>query len=465
MTLLRVMKEINNQILKNKWNIGNYCQSLSLILKLDYNILIDIMYCKPIKYIASIVVLLVFLGIGGNAFSQNRTALEKEKAKIENEIKKLNKDLSSVRADKKLNTKQLNALNKKIKEREKLIKNINSQLGIINQEITETQDSIRTLRGQIDSMKAEYAKIIRALYRERIYLSRLNMVYDSRDYNHRYLHRKYFREYSNYRKYQADLIAQKQNKLQDVSKNLEQRKNEQAGFLAQEVANKKQLNTEKKQKEQSIKSNDKKAQELQAQLKKKEQQARQLQQQIQRMINEEIRKAQEAKKKQQAANTNKTGKTGGTTTTTNTSSNTLSLTPQEVALSKDFQSNKGRLPWPVEKASVVREYGRYTHPSGGQMMNNGLQIQTSDGSAVRSVFQGEVTNVISFGKHQVVMLRHGDYITVYTDLDNVTVKKGSKVATKQKLGTVGKNDEGKSEFNFQIWKVSECQNPRNWLAK
>ncbi|MBR4804276.1 MAG: peptidoglycan DD-metalloendopeptidase family protein, partial [Bacteroidales bacterium] len=322
------------------------------------------------------------------------------------------------------------------------------------------------LKSQIDSMKNEYAKIIRALYRERIYLTRLNMAFDSKDFNSRYLHRKYFREYSNYRKYQAGLINEKESRLRDVSKTLEHQKNEQAGFLAQEQANKKQLNTEKKQKEQSIKGYDKKAQDLQAQLKQKEKQARQLQQQIQRMINEEIRKAQEAKKKQQAANAGKgTGKTG--TTTSKSSSNTLALTPQEEALSKDFQSNKGRLPWPVEKASVVREYGVYTHPSGGQVMNNGLQIQTSQGGAARSVFQGEVSNVSTFGpdKHKVVMIRHGDYITVYTDLENVVVKAGSKVATKQKIGTVCKNDEGKTEFNFQIWKVNECQNPRNWLAK
>lgn len=423
------------------------------------------MNCKSFRYIVAVSVLLVFLGVGGGAFSQNRSSLEKEKAKIEKEIKKLNKDLSSVRADKKLTTKQLNALNKKIKEREKLIQNINSQLGIINQEISVTQDSIRQLKLQIDSMKNEYAKIIRALYRERIHLTRLNLIYDSKDFNNRYLHRKYFREYSKYRKYQAGLINEKEVRLRDVSMTLELQRSEQAGFLAQEQANKKQLNTEKKQKEQSIKGYDKKAQDLQAQLKQKEKQARQLQQQIQRMINEEIRKAQEAKKKQQASNAGKGGKTGGTTTTT-TSSNSLSLTPQEEALSKDFQSNKGKLPWPVEKASVLREYGVYTHPSGGKVMNNGLEIQTSVGGSVRSVFQGEVSKVFT-GPNQlkVVMVRHGDYITVYTDLDNVTVKEGNKVATKQKLGTVHTNDEGKAEFNFQIWKVNECQNPRNWLAK
>ena len=120
----------------------------------------------------------------------------------------------------------------------------------------------------------------------------------------------------------------------------------------------------------------------------------------------------------------------------------------------------------MEKASVLREYGVYTHPSGGKVMNNGIEILTSQGSSVRSVFQGEVSKVFT-GPNQlkVVMVRHGDYITVYTDLENVTVKEGNKVATKQKLGTVHTNDENKAEFNFQIWKVNECQNPRNWLAK
>ena len=426
------------------------------------------MNCKSLRYIVAVSVLLLFLGIGAGAFSQNRSSLEKEKAKIEKEIKKLNKDLSSVRADKKLTTKQLNALNKKIKEREKLIRNINSQLGIINREISQTQDSIRLLGRQIDSMKTEYAKIIRALYRERIYLTRFNLIYDSKDFNNRYLHRKYFREYSSYRKHQAGLINDRQTQLNTVTQALEQRKSEQADYLAQEQANRRQLNSEKKQKEQSIKGFDKKAQDLQAQLKQKEKQSRQLQQQIQRMINEEIRKAQEAKKRQQAANAKKNGNAGSNSTASSTASktNTLALTPQEEALSKDFQSNKGRLPWPVEKATVLREYGAYTHPSGGKVMNNGLEILTSSGASVRSVFQGEVTRVFTGPNQQkVVMVRHGDYITVYTDLENVAVKEGSKVSTKQRLGTVHTNEENKAEFNFQIWKVSECQNPRNWLAK
>ncbi len=424
------------------------------------------MSCKSRNCAIILSFLLFLVAATGPICAQNRSSLEKEKAKIEKEIKKLNKDLSSVRADKKLTTKQLNALNKKIKEREKLIRNINSQLGIINRELSQTQDSIRLLGRQIDSMKAEYAKIIRALYRERIYLTRLNLMFDSRDFNSRYLHRKYFREYSNYRKYQAGLINDRQTQLNTVSQSLEQRRSEQADYLAQEQANRKQLNSEKKQKEQSIQGYDKKAKDLQAQLKQKEKQARQLQQQIQKMINEEIRKAQEAKKRQQTANAKKgnTGSTGATTTTTKT--NTLSLTPQEEALSKDFQSNKGRLPWPVEKATVLREYGAYTHPSGGKVMNNGLEILTSAGASVRSVFQGEVTRVFTGPNQQkVVMVRHGDYITVYTDLENVAVKEGSKVSTKQRLGTVHTNDENKAEFNFQIWKVSECQNPRSWLAK
>ena len=408
------------------------------------------------KILAIFALLISFSGAG---FSQNRSSLEKEKAKIEKEIKQLNKDLASVKNNKKLSTKQLKSLNKKIAEREKLIKNINGQLGIINQEISQTQDSINALHSQIDSMKSEYAKIIQALYKERMYLTKLNMVFDYNSYNQRYLHQKYFREYSRYRKYQAQLIEHKTLELNKVSENLEAKKKEQADFLAQEVANKKQLNKEKNQKEKSIKDYDKKAKDLTAQVSKKQQQAQKLQKQIQKLINEEVRKAQEAKRKAEANAKKNARSSSGNKTATPTATPT-----REDPLSASFASNRGKLPWPVEKATVLREYGRYRHESGGENINNGLEILSSNGSSVRSVFDGEVSRTSTGPDGQKVMIiRHGDYFSVYTDLATVSVKEGTKVSTKQKIGTLHVNSENKSEFNFQIWKGSESQNPRKWL--
>lgn len=415
------------------------------------------MICKSKHYARISAILALLIMLSGVAFSQNRSSLEKEKAKIEREIKQLNKDLASVKSNKKLSAKQLKSLNKKIAEREKLIRNINGQLGIINREISQTQDSITNLRSQISSMKAEYAKIIQALYRERMYLTKLNMVLDYSGFNHRYLHQKYFREYSRYRRYQAQLIDSKTVELNRISEDLAAKKKEQSDFLAQEVANKKQLSKEKSQQEKSIKDYDKQAKNLTAQVQKKQQQAQKLQKQIQRLINEEVRKAQEAKRKANAAKAG--GKTSGDKNTSPTP------TPSsEDPLSASFASNRGRLPWPVEKATVLREYGRYRHESGGENINNGLEILSSNGSSVRSVFEGEVSRISTGPDGQKVMIiRHGDYFSVYTDLETVSVKEGTKVTAKQKIGNLHVNGENKSEFNFQIWKGSESQNPRKWL--
>lgn len=415
------------------------------------------MNCKSGFYTRIFTILALFIMLSGGTIAQNRSSLEKEKAKIEREIKQLNKDLASVKSNKKLSTKQLKSLNKKITEREKLIRNINGQLGIINREISQTQDSITTLRNQIDNMKAEYAKIIQALYKERMYLTKLNMVLDYSSFNHRYLHQKYFREYSRYRKYQAQLIGDKTDELNRISENLVAKKKEQSDFLAQEVANKKQLSLEKNQQEKSIKDYDKQAKNLTAQVQKKQQQAQKLQKQIQRLINEEVRKAQEAKRKANASKGSGKTSDGKATAPKSTPSS-------EDPLSASFASNRGRLPWPVEKATVLREYGRYRHESGGENINNGLEILSSNGSSVRSVFDGEVSRISTGPDGQKVMIiRHGDYFSVYTDLGNVSVKEGDKVTSKQKIGNLHVNSENKSEFNFQIWKGSESQNPRRWL--
>ena len=139
-------------------------------------------------------------------------------------------------------------------------------------------------------------------------------------------------------------------------------------------------------------------------------------------------------------------------------------------LSNDFLSNKGRLPWPTAKSTVIREYGRYKHKSGGENMNYGIELLTDRGAIVRSVFDGKVTRIATGPNGQkMVFIKHGNYITVYTNLENVSVKEGTEVATKQKLGTVHTNNENRAEFNFQIWGGKnaqvESQNPRIWLAK
>lgn len=400
------------------------------------------------KYVVKLAVACLVICVGilpSNA--QDRKLLEKEKQKIENEIKKLNKDLSATRKGKTLSNSQLKTLNKKISQREKLIKNINSQLGVLEGQIVATTDSITLLKGQIDTLKAEYARIVQVLYKERSTLSRINLVLDPLGFNSSYLRTKYYKEYSRYRRHQAQLIQTHQAELENVSYQLVVQKSKQQNLLSQEQQNKKKLDSEKALKQKTLNDYKKKEQRLTSELKKKEKQAKQLQAQIQKIINEELAKSRKA------------GKT-----------NTPKENAEEQELSKDFLANKGRLPWPTAKSTVIREYGRYKHTSGGENMNYGIELLTDKGAAVRSVFDGKVTRIATGPNgYKMVFVKHGNYFTVYTNLESVAVKEGAEVTTKQKLGTVHTNAENRAEFNFQIWGGKdaqvESQNPRLWLAK
>ena len=157
------------------------------------------------------------------------------------------------------------------------------------------------------------------------------------------------------------------------------------------------------------------------------------------------------------AATSSTGKGGATTTSKPASA-------AETALSNDFASNKGRFSWPVYYTKVSREYGRYSHESGGQNMNYGIDLVCKSGTTVQCIFNGTVSRVFTCPNGtKGIIVRHGDYMTVYANLGSVAVSEGAKVSTKQNLGTVYTNSDGTADFSFQIWKGTASQNPRSWL--
>lgn len=385
------------------------------------------------------------------ASAQSKKQLEKDKAKVEQEIKKLNSDLAKAKKNSKAGQQQLKIIEKKIAERTKLINNINGQVNLLNIRMTQTEDSIALIRGQVDSMKVEYGRVVRALYRERDNINPLALVLDTKSYNYAYLRTKYFRDYSRYRRRQAMFIHQKEEELNDVGRELKRQQREQQGLLEQHRQQKAQLAHEQQTQQKSLKDSKQKEKNLQNQIAKKEKQKRELQQQIQRIINEEIAKARKAETKKPAA-------TSGKTQTSTPAS------AAEVAMSNDFASNKGRLPWPVGYTKVIREYGKYTHSSGGQNMNNGIDLLCSGGAAVKCVFNGSVTRVFTCPNGtKGIIVRHGEYMTVYANMGTVAVSEGKKVTTGQNLGTVYTNSDGSAEFSFQLWKGTTSQNPRNWL--
>ena len=382
------------------------------------------------------------------AQGQNKKQLEREKANIEKEITRLNNELSKAKKSTKNSTKQVNLLRQRIDERTRLINNINSQMALLDRQIVKTEDSLRVVRDEIDRMKAEYAKVVRSLYGLSFNLNPAGLLYDNETYNRSYLKMKYFKEYSRFRKHQATVIKRREQQFSDMALDLQRQINEQTTLLAQERKQKDALAREQQQQQRKL--NDSKQQEksLQKQIGKKEQQKRQLQQQIQNLIDAEVAKS---------------AKGGGATTTGKGGKNTAVSTAND-ALSADFASNKGRMPWPVYYKSVAREFGIYTHPSGGQNKNNGIELVCTPGTQVYSVCSGTVSHIMDAPNGtKVVLMKHGAYITVYIGLGKVNVTQGTKVAARQVLGTVANGGEATSEFSFQVWRERTPLNPRQWL--
>ncbi len=393
----------------------------------------------------SLLSVLFMLSFNNSVAAQSKQQLEKDKAKVEQELKRLSGDLSKAKKNSKNNQQQLQLLDKKISQRTKLINTINGELNLIGIQMERTQDSINLMRTQVDSLKQEYAKVVRVLYGERGNLDQMVLLIDTKSYNTSYLRTKYFRDYSRYRRRQAGVIKQKEEELHDAGVQLAAQQRQTTTLLAQEKKQKDELAREQKERQQNLKKSKQQEKDLQAQINRKEKQKRQLQQQIQKIINEEMEKARKARKASSS--------TGSSSAASNA----------DVALSNDFASNKGRLPWPVTYTKVIREYGRYTHASGGQNMNNGIDLQCKSGTSVHAVFSGTVTKIFSVQGVRGLIVRHGDYMTVYANLGTITVNEGDKVSTRQNLGTVYTNSDGTAELSFQLWKNTTSQNPRQWL--
>ena len=424
-------------------------------------------YILPLMMLAAI-------AMATPAMGQNRSKkqLEKEKTQLEAEIKKLNADLAKAKKNTKLTSSQLAALNKKINERNRLIDNINGQLSHIDGQISLMNDSITHVQSRRQSLQENYAAAVRALYREYNNVDKWVLLFDTPSYNKALLRTKYFKKYNAYRLDQSAKIRDCEQQLRSANDELQRQRSEQSSLLTQEKRQRDQLTKEQRQKEASVKQSKANEKQLTSQLSKKEAQKRKLQQQIQRLIDEEVRKAAAAKAAAAKSSSKggsakpSAGKSGSTSAPSKPSEPTVTdkTLAEEAALSNDFASNKGRLAWPVAYTSISRNYGIYTHESGGQNMNNGIDLVTVQGTNVYAVFKGKVTRTFTCpnGTYGVI-IRHGDYMTVYSNLASRSVKEGQSVSTRATIGTVADDGAGHGEFSFQLWKGRESQNPRSWL--
>lgn len=411
-----------------------------------------------------------------SVYSQDRNKLEKEKIKLEKEIASMNKILNETKKTKKMSTSELRVLEKKIAQRKKLIKNINSQMGMLNNEIKSTQQSIGELCKEIAVLKESYAQMLRYAQKNKTNTDKLLFIFSSKDYKEAYQRYIFFRQFGDLQKEKLTQIQSKTNELSKRTNELELKRNNQEKLLQQELKNSNALDKEKKEKQKTVNQLQKKEKQLAKNLQDKQKQVKKLQQQIDNAIAAEVKKQQElaAKKKKQmeakstSGNSKEVAANKAAIETAKKKNYTIATTPEEVALSSSFEANKGKLPWPTSQGVIVSQYGVHKHPEvkGAVIENKGIDIRTTKGSSVRSIFKGEVSRIAKGPNGLlVVIIRHGEYMSVYANLKSVSVKNGQKVDTKQTIGIVSTNEDGVSEYKFQIFKGTHHLNPSIWLSK
>ena len=390
------------------------------------------------------------------AFSQqSKSELQKRKEKIQKEIDFTNKQLQIVTKNKSATKEQLEALQKKIQLRVQLIGTINNEISALGGQIATTSKEILSLEEKMHRLKEAYANMIKFAQNNRNIYQRLMFVFAAADFNQAYKRITYLKEYSHHRKIQAQQIVGTQTELSGKKTELENRKNEKTNLKLSEQNNKATLEKEKGEQDKLMKNLTAREQKLRKDLAEKQAAKLKLDRAIESVIRKEI---EAAKKKAVAA-----GKKNVTT------ENVFTSTPEALKLSSNFSSNKGLLPWPVEQGSISSTFGEHPHKElkGIMIKNNGIDIQSVKGSFARTIFDGTVSGVINIpGSNKAVIIRHGEYLTVYSNLTQVNVKTGDKVKTKQKIGFIGDDDDKEmSEVHLEIWKTTTKLNPQLWIAR
>lgn len=445
-------------------------------------------------YGLALLVLILFALPAHNMYAQVKTSkkeLENRKKRINEEINQINAMLKETKASKKNSLGTLMNINIKLEKRQELINTINAEIRILNREISRNEEETEKLRANLSRLKKEYARMIQLAQRNQDAYSALMFIFAADGFNQAYSRLKYMQQYSGFRKKQAQDILDTQNELELRLNNLKSQRDEKRQLLGVEQTEKHHLDKERSEQEVVISELRKKETDLKSKLEKKKRDAVELQLAIKRLIAEEIRrKAEEtarelaaAKEKREreasslADNKKKDNKNKGNSPDKNDAKNSELKTSSEsrpalneaaLALSSDFSNNRGRLPWPVEKGVICETYGEHEHPAikGFMMFNSGIEICTSRGTQARAVFEGEVTGIaISPAGGKLVIIRHGEYLSVYSNIGEVAVKTGQKVNVKQVIGTVlYDEDEDKSSMNLQIWKGQKTMDPSAWLS-
>ncbi len=394
-----------------------------------------------------IIILLIF---SLNVFSQSKVDLERKKRDNYNNIKFTNELLEKNKKRKTISYNRLLLLNSKIKSRTNIISNINGELDLIADRILVHQDIILNLEIDLINLKDEYAKMIYYAFLHKSSYDKLMFILAAEDINMSFRRLKYLQQYSTHRKNQAQLIQNTKIQISEEIVHLEIIKANRKDLLLNKQIENKNLLSEKQEQNTSLKGLKTKEKQLRKKLKKQYKIANNLQKEIARIIEEEAR-----------ITASKVSKS---------SANFFQLTPEEQLIADNIIRNKSHLPWPTQRGIITSNFGEHPHPviKGVKVRNDGVDIATNEGAVVRAIFEGTVSRIFVLpGAHKTVIIRHGNYLTVYSNLKDVIVRQGDKIITKQTIGVVytDKDNENKTVLQFQIWKENVKLNPEDWLTK
>jgi septal ring factor EnvC (AmiA/AmiB activator) len=346
--------------------------------------------------------------------------------------------------------------------REKVIANINREMEMIDDQLDETNSIIRALEKDLQELKGEYAGMLYNMYKNRSSLNQLIFLFNARGFNDAIARVRYLQQFGDFRKKQAQLIEETKETLERKRQEQVGRKAEKQKLLADEEAQRSKLDEEMKEVDKMIASLKQQERKLNQDIQKKQQDADLLSRKIEELILKEIEAAKKKAEEEAAAKAKTT-----TPAKAGTKTSVLSATPEAAKLSADFASNQGRLPWPVEQGIISETFGTHPHPvlKYVTVVNNGIDIKTKENAQVRSLFQGTVVTVMyNPGFQRAVMVRHGEYFTVYSNLKEVFVRSGEEITTKQPIGLVYTDEkEGASKVHLEIWKNTQKLNPALWI--
>ncbi len=407
-----------------------------------------------------LVILCLCLGVSSMLFSQTleMEKLRKNREQTLKELNETNKKLNRTLRNAKSSLNELNSITAEIRQQRNLIAKINREITAINRRQRAVKDTIYLLQKDLTAKKRSYAKAVKRMGHRRSEYDELMFIFSASSLSQSYRRARYLKEYSAWRKRQAEEIAERKKQLEELQKELAKSVAEKNAVLKERNAEAEVLEKQEGSKRTLIAGLKKQERQLKKEIERKRKQARELDRKLEQLIAEEERKSSD-----------RADKAEGGTSTAKRSTKGYKMTKEELALSGSFEKNKGKLPFPLSGSyKIVAHFGRQQHPELRyvQTENSGIDIETTPGTRARAVFNGVVSRIfVTPGYNSTIIVRHGNYLTIYANLSEVYVRAGEKVTTGQNLGKIysDSQDGNRTILTFQLWKERTKLNPESWL--